>query len=71
MATAKAMVGQIPGLLSVDAGKAMEITRSFNQGYEWGLILTFESPDVMPPYLEHPAHKPFVISGFLILQCEI
>jgi hypothetical protein len=35
MEMAKGMVGKIPGLLSVETGKAMEITKRFNQGYEW------------------------------------
>lgn len=64
---AKDMMGQIPGLLSVETGKAMEITKRFNQGYEWGLVLTFEGPEVIGPYLEHPAHTPYV---FLALSPE-
>ncbi|KEF52955.1 uncharacterized protein A1O9_10861 [Exophiala aquamarina CBS 119918] len=58
MKTAKAMAGQIPGLLAVETGKAIDITKQFNQGYEWGLVLTFENVQVIGPYLDHPAHKP-------------
>lgn len=60
METAKEMVAKIPGLLAVETGRAMEITKQFNQGYEWGLVLTFEGPEVIGPYLDHPAHKPYV-----------
>ena len=62
MKTAEAMMGQTPGLLSVKTGKAMDVTKQFNQGYEWGLVLKFENPEVIPPYLDHPAHKPYVPS---------
>jgi hypothetical protein len=65
MEMAKGMVGKIPGLLSVETGKAMEITKQFNQGYECGLVLIFDGPKFIGPYLDHPAHKPYVILTFL------
>jgi hypothetical protein len=54
----KAMQGRIPGLLMVKGGKAMDMLKQFNQGYEWGFLLMFESPDAVSGYLDHPVHKP-------------
>jgi hypothetical protein len=60
MEMAEEMLGKIPGLLSVKTGKAMDITKQFNKGYEWGLVLTFERPEFIGPYIDHPAHTPYV-----------
>ena len=56
---AKAMLGQIPGLLSVEMGDALdalEVTKVHSQGYTWAIVVTLEKPEDFASYTTHPAH---------------
>jgi hypothetical protein len=48
------MAGQIPGLLSVEAG--LDFTRSA-RSYDLGLITRHESRDALQVYQTHPVHE--------------
>ncbi len=53
---AKQMLDQIPGLLSIEVGSALEITKAHTQGYDWGVVVTLESPRSFAIYANHPSH---------------
>ena len=50
----KALKGQVPGLLDVQAGANQH---TVNQGYTYGFVMTFESEEALKGYSPHPAHK--------------
>mgnify|MGYP000694554679 CR=1 FL=1 len=50
------MVGQIPGLLSMEHGP-YESSEGLNDGYTHGFIMTFASPQARDEYLPHPIHE--------------
>jgi hypothetical protein len=50
----KALKGQIPGLMEVQAG--LNQHRS-NQGYTHGFVMIFENEEALKAYSPHPAHK--------------
>ena len=50
----KALGGQIPGLLEVQAGVNQH---QANQGYTHGFVMTFESEEALKAYPPHPAHR--------------
>ncbi len=54
--TAREMVGRIPGILRLDEGPSVS-PEGLEQGYEWGIIITFESEEARDGYLPHPAHR--------------
>ena len=56
---AKKMVGQVPGLLSLDSGNgAGYITERFGQGWDLGVVMAFSKWEDLPVYEKHPAHLP-------------
>lgn len=59
------MLGQIPGLCSVEGGKALgapAASAAFTQGYDWALVVKLETAEDLPVYEGHSAHKPYVFS---------
>lgn len=52
----KAMVGKIPGLLSMEHG-LYQSTEGLNDGYTHGFIMTFDNADNRDAYLPHPEHE--------------
>ena|SRR5579884_811610 len=50
----KALKGQIPGLLDVQAS---ENKHAANQGYTYGFVMTFENEEALKAYSPHPAHR--------------
>jgi len=50
----KALKGQIPGLLTVQAGANRH---QANQGYTYGFVMQFESEEHLQAYSPHPAHR--------------
>ena len=50
----KALKGQIPGLIEVQAGVNQH---TVHQGYTYGFVMTFESEEALRAYSPHPAHK--------------
>ncbi|KAM0805838.1 stress responsive A/B barrel domain protein [Usnea florida] len=56
-ATAKTMVGKIPGLLDLQAGPGLPVSAPRAKGYDVGLVATLEKVDDVGPYGAHPAHS--------------
>lgn len=54
--TMQAMVGQIPGLLSMEHGP-YKSSEGMNDGFSHGFIMTFDSPESRDAYLPHPIHE--------------
>ena len=52
---ARAMADAIPGILALEEGPSVS-PEGLEQGFEWGLIVTFESPEARDGYLPHPVH---------------
>ena len=48
---------EIPGVVSVTEGASVS-TEGLEAGYEWALVVTFESSDARDGYLDHPNHLP-------------
>ncbi len=56
---AQKMVGQVPGLLSLDSGMgAGYITERFGQGWDMGVVIVFSKMEDLMVYEKHPAHLP-------------
>ncbi|KAK5049016.1 hypothetical protein LTR84_005438 [Exophiala bonariae] len=57
---AKGMLGQIPGLVAVEVGPALELTKAstppYVHGYDWGVVLTLADREALQAYMTHPAH---------------
>ncbi|WP_210479221.1 Dabb family protein [Naasia sp. SYSU D00948] len=53
---ARAMVGRIPGILRLDEGPSVS-PEGLEQGFEWGLVITFDSEEARDGYLPHPVHR--------------
>ncbi|WP_158589975.1 Dabb family protein [Amnibacterium setariae] len=45
----------IPGVLSVDRGPSVS-TEGLESGFDWALVIRFESADAVAAYLPHPDH---------------
>ena len=52
----QAMVGKIPGLLSMENGP-YQSDEGLDQGYTHGFIMTFDSIASRDAYLPHPIHE--------------
>ncbi|HEY7418946.1 MAG TPA: Dabb family protein [Ktedonobacteraceae bacterium] len=50
----KALKGQVPGLLTVQAGANRH---NAHQGYTYGFVMQFENEEHLRAYSPHPAHK--------------
>ncbi|MFN3867142.1 MAG: Dabb family protein [Demequina sp.] len=48
---------EIPGVVSVVHGASVS-HEGLEAGYDWGLVVTFDSPEALDGYLPHPAHLP-------------
>ncbi|KIV88769.1 hypothetical protein PV10_08414 [Exophiala mesophila] len=53
---AKALIGQIPGLVAMEVGQPLAITAQRAQGFDMGLVSTLEGASYLKGYAEHPAH---------------
>ncbi|NYI41681.1 Dabb family protein [Demequina lutea] len=57
----KAIIGrfqaEIPGIVSVVEGASVS-TEGLESGFEWALVVTFESKAARDGYLDHPTHLP-------------
>lgn len=51
----RAMVGLIPGLLSMEHGP-YKSDEGLDDGYTHGFIITFDTPESRDAYLTHPEH---------------
>lgn len=56
------MVGQIPGLLKLEANAPLASTAHRSQGYNMGLVAILEKAEDVKVYAEHPAHLAYVLS---------
>lgn len=54
------MVGQIPGLLKLEANAPLASTASRGKGFNMGLVAVLEKADDVGVYAEHPAHLAYV-----------
>lgn len=54
--TMQGMVGNIPGLLSMEHGP-YKSTEGLNDTFTHGFIMTFDSPESRDAYLPHPLHE--------------
>lgn len=52
----QAMVGQIPGLLSMEHGP-YNGDEGLNDGFTHGFLMTFDSEESRDKYLPHPVHE--------------
>jgi hypothetical protein len=50
------MVGQIPGLLSMEHGP-YQSSEGLNDGYTHGFLMTFDTAQSRDEYLPHPEHE--------------
>jgi hypothetical protein len=48
---------EIPGVVSVVEGASVS-TEGLESGFEWALVVTFESAAARDGYLDHPTHLP-------------
>ncbi|KAM0745631.1 hypothetical protein T439DRAFT_307627 [Meredithblackwellia eburnea MCA 4105] len=55
-AAARAMVGQVPGLISLEVGPCLPQTLQRSQGFEFGLCAMLEKVEDLPVYAKHDAH---------------
>jgi Stress responsive A/B Barrel Domain len=55
-ASARHMVGRIPGIVRLDEGPSVS-PEGLEQGYDWGLVLTFDSEEARDGYIPHPVHR--------------
>ena len=55
-ATAKGMVGKIPGLIRLDLNPPHAISASRAQGFDMGLVAILDKPETISVYAQHPAH---------------
>lgn len=58
--TAQAMVGKIPGLISLKANQPLPICVPRAKGFDMGLVAVLESPQHVEGYAVHPAHLEYV-----------
>lgn len=56
-ATARSMVGKIPGLLDFQLGPGLALTAHRAKGYDMGLVATLEKVEDVTSYGLHPAHQ--------------
>jgi hypothetical protein len=54
---ARGFIDSIPGVLAVTEGPSSS-PEGLENGYEYGLVVTFASPSARVVYLDHPAHRP-------------
>ncbi|KAL2000380.1 hypothetical protein VTN02DRAFT_3190 [Thermoascus thermophilus] len=54
--TARAMVGKIPGLISLHVDAPLPISVPRAKGFDMGLVAVLESPDHVAGYATHPVH---------------
>ena len=63
------MVGQVPGLLSLDSGMtAGYVTERFGQGWNLGIVIVFSKMEDLKVYEQHPARLRWVsaVPGLLL-----
>ncbi len=53
---ARDMVGRVPGIVQLDEGPSVS-PEGLEQGFDWGLVVTFESEEARDGYLPHPVHR--------------
>ncbi len=53
---ARDMVGRVPGIVRLDEGPSVS-PEGLEQGFEWGLVVTFEDEAARDGYLPHPVHR--------------
>ncbi|KAK7751053.1 hypothetical protein SLS62_007039 [Diatrype stigma] len=53
---ARAMAGQVPGLLKIDIGSPLPITAARSKGFDMGVVAILEKPTDIEVYAKHPAH---------------
>lgn len=57
--SARNMLGQIPGLLAIEVGEALQVTKEHAHGYDWGVVVTLKTPADFEVYAKHPAHDEY------------
>lgn len=50
------MLGQIPGMLAVEFGEALEFTKPFTHGFDVGAVVTLSKPEDIGVFAKHPLH---------------
>jgi hypothetical protein len=55
--SAIALAHTIPGVLAVHCGPSTS-PEGLEDGFEWALVVSFESSSARDDYLPHPAHQP-------------
>ncbi|KAL8286149.1 hypothetical protein RQP46_004637 [Phenoliferia psychrophenolica] len=58
VASCRAMVGAVPGLISMEAGPCLPGTLHRSQGFDFGLCAILEKASDLPVYAAHDAHQP-------------
>lgn len=54
------MLGQIPGLLAIELGEALEFTKHLGHGFDVGAVVTMSKPEDIGVFAKHPLHDGYV-----------
>lgn len=57
---AKSQLGQVPGLISIEANKPLPVSVSFTKGYDMALVAVLESPEFVEGYAKFAAQSQYV-----------
>ncbi|ORY26973.1 hypothetical protein BCR39DRAFT_246027 [Naematelia encephala] len=64
------MVGQVPGLISVESGHGLVSTLHRGKGYNYGVVAILEKGDDVAVYAAHPSHLKTTEARLLISDGE-
>ncbi|KAM0813250.1 putative Stress-response A/B barrel domain-containing protein [Seiridium cardinale] len=53
---AKEMVGQVPGLLDLQADKPIELTAPMAKGFDMGVVVLLDYIESLATFFTHPSH---------------
>uniref|UniRef100_A0A093UTZ1 Stress-response A/B barrel domain-containing protein n=1 Tax=Talaromyces marneffei PM1 TaxID=1077442 RepID=A0A093UTZ1_TALMA len=56
-AMAKSQLGQVPGLLSIEANKPLPVSVSLTKGYDMALVAVLEGPEFVEGYSKYAASQ--------------
>lgn len=66
-ATARGMATLIPGILKIDEGPSVS-TEGLEDGFQYGLAITFESVEARDEYLPHAEHQ--ILVEQIVAHCS-
>lgn len=57
---AKSQLGQVPGLISIEANKPLPVSVSLTKGYDMALVAVLEGPEFVEGYAKFAAQSQYV-----------